>query len=175
LLGGLVINCIADDRNVITAKRHWPSEIKIVAVTPHVSVETRLARRILPAQVSRADAVYNLQRVALFGAALESGDYDLLWDAMQDRLHQKTRAELVPGLAEALAIRRLPGLLGIALSGSGASVVALATENFDQISTVIQECFHKYEVETTARLLEVDHFGLQRSRAVTWERPVITG
>jgi homoserine kinase len=165
LLGGLVINCIKEDGRVIAAKRFWPSEIKIIAVTPHFSVQTRHARNILSEQVSRADAVYNLQRVALFGAALEKQDYDLLWEAMQDRLHQEQRAELVPGLTEALAIQRLPGLLGLALSGSGPSVVALATENFGEIGDLIAECFHKHQLETTVRLLEVDHLGLRTSIA----------
>jgi homoserine kinase len=163
LFGGLVINCIKEDGSVIVAKRFWPSEIKIIAVTPHCSVETKHARNILSRQVSRVDAVYNLQRVALFGAAVEKQDYDLLWEAMQDRLHQERRAQLVPGLAEALAIPRVPGLLGLALSGSGPSVVALATEKFGEISDLISECFHKHELETSVRLLEVDHLGLRTS------------
>ena len=165
LLGGFVINCIKEDRTVIAAKRFWPAEIKIIAVTPHFSVETKHARNILPSKVSRTDAVYNLQRVALFGAALEKQDYDLLWEAMQDRLHQKRRSQLVPGLAEALAVPRVPGLLGIALSGSGPSVVALGTENIGEIGDLIAECFHKHKLETTVRLLEVDHLGLRTSMA----------
>ncbi len=163
LLGGLVINCIKENGSVIAAKRSWPAEIKIISVTPHFSVETKHARNILSRQVSRADAVHNLQRVALFGAALEKRDYDLLWEAMQDRLHQRRRAQLVPGLAEALTIRRLPGLLGLALSGSGPSVVALATENFGEIGDVIAKCFNKHQLETTVRMLEVDHLGLRTS------------
>jgi len=169
LLGGLVINCLKEDRSVIAAKRFWPAAVKLITVTPHVSVETKHARQILSAQVTRADAVFNLQRVALFGAALEKQDYDLLWEAMQDRLHQERRAQLVPGIAEALALPRVPGLLGIALSGSGPSVVALATEQFGEISDLIAECFHKYNVATTVRLLEVDHLGLRTSIAAAWE------
>ena len=165
LLGGLVINCIKEDGNVIAAKRFWPSEIKVIAVTPHFSVETKHARQILSPQVSRADAVYNLQRVALFGAALEKQDYNLLWEAMQDRLHQGRRAQLVPGLAEALAVRRVPGLVGIALSGSGPTVVALATEDFEVIAGLIARCFDKHNLETTVRLLEVDHLGVRTSMA----------
>jgi homoserine kinase len=163
LFGGLVINCIKEGGDVIAVKRFWPSEVKIIAVTPHISVETTHAREILSPQVTRADAVYNLQRVALFGAALEKQDYDLLWEAMRDRLHQEWRAQLVPGLAEALGLPRVPGLLGLALSGSGPTVVVLATENFDEISESIVECFHKHKVEATARLLEVDHLGLRTS------------
>jgi homoserine kinase len=170
LLGGLVVHCIKDDGRVIAAKRSWPTEIKIIAVTPHLSVETKHAREILSPQVSRRDAVHNLQRVALFGAALEAGDYDLLWEAMQDRLHQNRRAELVPGLAEALAIERVPGLLGLALSGSGPSVIALATENFGEISEALVACFLKHEVQATARLLEIDYIGLKKSLMVPAEK-----
>jgi homoserine kinase len=119
----------------------------------------------LAPQVTRADAVHNLQRVALFGAALEKQDYDLLWEAMQDRLHQKRRAGLVPGLADALAIPRVPGLPGVALSGSGPSVVALATENFGEIGNLIAQWFRKHNLVTTVRLLEVDHLGLRTSIA----------
>ena len=163
LLGGLVINCIKEDGNVMATKRSWPALIRLIAVTPHLFVETKHARQILASQVSRADAVYNLQRVALFGAALENQEYDLLWEAMQDRLHQKRRSQLVPGLAEALAVPRVAGLLGIALSGSGPTVVALATEHFGEIGDLIAEYFHKQNLETTVRSLEVDHLGLQTS------------
>ncbi len=169
VLGGLVINCIKEDRSVIAAKRSWPATVKLIAVTPHVSVETKHARQILSAQVSRGDAVFNLQRVALFGAALEKRDYDLLWEAMQDRLHQERRAGLVPGLADALAIPRVPGLLGIALSGSGPTVIALATEHFREICDLIAGCFHENGLATTVRLLEVDHLGLRTSIAAALE------
>jgi homoserine kinase len=93
------------------------------------------------------------------GAALETKNYDLLWEAMQDRLHQKRRAQLVPGLAEVLALPRTPGLLGLALSGSGPTVVALATEKFDQISGRIAECLRQQKLSATVRLLEVDYEG----------------
>src|SRR6266511_377827 len=169
VLGGLVINCIKEDRSVIAAKRSWPATVKLIAVTPHVSVETKHARQILSARVSRGDAVFNLQRVALFGAALEKRDYDLLWEAMQDRLHQERRAGLVPGLADALAIPRVPGLLGIALSGSGPTVIALATEHFREISDLIAGCFHENGLATTVRLLEVDHLGLRTSMTAPLE------
>jgi homoserine kinase len=109
--------------------------------------------------VPREEAVFNLQRVALFGAALETGAYDLLWDAMQDRLHQVHRQSLVPGLAEALATPRQPGLVGIALSGSGPSVVALARDHSDEIGEAIAENFRQSGVPAKVRVLEVDHEG----------------
>ena len=112
--------------------------------------------------MSRRDAVFNLQRVALFGAALESGTYHVLWDAMQDRLHQAYRQSLVPGLAEALATTRQPGLVGIALSGSGPSVVALTRDRSGEIGEAIAENFRRHDVPATVRVLEVDHDGCKR-------------
>jgi homoserine kinase len=159
LLGGLVFTCTKEDGEVIAVKRSWPADIKLIAVTPHWPVQTKHAREILSKNVSRSDAVYNLQRVALLGAALETKNYHLLWEAMQDRLHQAQRAQLVPGLAEVMALPAAPGLLGLALSGSGPTVVALATENFAEISDRIAGCFHEHKLETTVRLLEVDYEG----------------
>ena len=66
---------------------------------------------------------------------------------------------MVPGLAEALALPRAKGLLGLALSGSGPTVVALATEGFDETGDRIVECFHEHKVDATVRLLEVDYEG----------------
>jgi homoserine kinase len=157
LLGGFVVNCIRENGSVIIVKRFWPSDLKIIAVTPNIAVETKHARSILPETIRRHDAVYNLQRMSLFGAALEKQDYDLLWEAMKDRLHQSARARLIPGLAQALAIPRLPGLFGLALSGSGPSIVALASGRLTEIGKVIAGCFHDHGVKTKVRVLEVDH------------------
>ena len=159
LYGGFVVNCVQSNGKVIAVKRRWPPEIKVVVVSPHVSLKTALARNALPTTVEREDAVYNLQRASLFGAALEAGNYELLWEAMQDRLHQTYREPFVPGLSEALATPRQPGLMGLALSGSGPSVIALARDHFAEIGQTIAESFRRHGTETTVRLLQVDEQG----------------
>ena len=111
--------------------------------------------------INHSDAVYNLQRTALFNAALGEHRYDLLWEAMQDRLHQQRRQSLVPGLAQALALRKMPGLLGLALSGAGPSVLAIANDNFEDISRAIANCFRENGINTTVRRLEIDNEGCQ--------------
>ncbi len=158
-LGGLVVSCVKPHGNVLAVKRPWPSELKVVVVSPEALLKTAETRSVLPINVPCEDAVFNLQRVALFGAALEAGAYDLLWDAMQDRLHQAHRQSLVPGLAEALATPPQPGLVGIALSGSGPSVVALARDRAGEIGEAIAENFRRRDVPATVRVLEVDHEG----------------
>ena len=157
--GGWVVTCVQPDGNVHAVKRPWPSDLKIIVVSPDVSLKTSEMRNALPASVPLDDAVFNLQRVALFGAALEAGSYDFLWEAMQDRIHQVHRQGVLPGLADALATPRQPGLVGIALSGSGPSVIAFASERFTEIGKAIGNSFRRHGLRATVRLLEVDGEG----------------
>ena len=55
---------------------------------------------------------------------------------------------------------RMPGLLGVALSGAGPSVVALATDRFDEIGKAIASRFEKNGVASTVRVLEAAQEGL---------------
>ena len=156
LHGGFIASCISSDKTVLSAKFDWPAKIRVVVISPHSQLPTHVARAALQRTVSRVDAVYNLQRATLFVAAIAQQRYDTLWEAMRDRLHQPQRESLVPGLAAALALPRMPGLLGIALSGAGPSIVALVESNEEEIGERIAKCF---KVESTVRTLDVDNEG----------------
>ena len=157
--GGFVISCIGGRGEALAVKSEWPSDIKVVVVSPRSQVSTQAARAQLPRTVARSDAIFNLQRASLFAAALKNKRYDLLWDAMQDRLHQTRRESLVPGIREALAVGKRNGLLGVALSGAGPSVVALVTEDAEQNGKAIAECFKRQKQHTSVRVLEADNQG----------------
>jgi homoserine kinase len=161
LLGGFVASCVCRDGTVLSTKFEWPPHVRVVVVSPYSQLPTHVARAALPRTVSRLDAVHNLQRSALFTAAIAQQRYDLLWEAMRDRLHQPHRESLVPGLAEALALPRMPGLLGIALSGAGPSILALVDDNDQEIGARIASCFQAHNIESTTRILEVDNHGIQ--------------
>jgi homoserine kinase len=160
IYGGFLASCIRSDGTVLSTRFDWPAQVRVVVVSPHSQLPTHVARAALPRTITRADAVHNLQRTAVFTAAIAQQRYDLLWDAMHDRLHQPHRESLVPGLAEALALPRMPGLLGIALSGAGPSIVALVDDNEDEIGAAIAKCFEARNVESTIRILDVDNEGL---------------
>jgi homoserine kinase len=159
LYGGFLASCMCTDGSVISAKFDWPAHIRVVVVSPHSQLPTHVARAALPRMVSRVDAVHNLQRTALFASAIAQQRYDVLWEAMHDRLHQPQRESLVPGLSEALALPRMEGLLGIALSGAGPSIVALVDDNDDEIGARIAGCFRAHKIESNVRTLEVDNEG----------------
>jgi homoserine kinase len=159
LCGGFVASCVGSDGTVVTTKFDWPAHVRVVVVSPRSQLPTHVARAALPRSISRGDAVYNLQRSALFICALAQQRYDLFREAMRDRLHQPRRESLVPGLAEALALPQMSGLLGVALSGAGPSIVALVDANEKQIGDKIASCFRAHEIQSTVRVLDVDNDG----------------
>ena len=159
LCGGFVASCVKSDGTVVTTRFAWPTQIRAVVVSPRSQLPTHVARAALPRTISRGDAVHNLQRSAIFIAALAQQRYDLLWEAMRDRLHQPKRESLVPGLAEALALPQVPGLLGVALSGAGPSIVALVDDHEKAIGNKIASCFRAHQIQSTVRVLDVDNEG----------------
>lgn len=99
-------------------KGKWP----LLLAVPEETLSTEKARGVLPDQYPRADVVSNLQNSMLMFTAFSQGRHDLLPAALEDRIHQPYRASLCP-LLPALQQLNGPGILGVALSGAGPSVV----------------------------------------------------
>jgi homoserine kinase len=123
-LGGFVTAVTAGER-VLAAKFCAPPEWRAVVALPQNPLATEKARAVLPQQVSRQDAVANLQRSALLTAAFAQGRGDWLREAMADTLHQPYRAELCPLLPRLLPLAGQHGVMGVALSGAGPAVLLL--------------------------------------------------
>ena len=126
---------------------------------PDFQVPTAKAREVLPESYKRADIVYNLQRAALLPIALgQSPPHpETIYLAMQDKLHQPYRQELIPGLAEILnstSPSTQPGLLGVSLSGAGPTILALATANFEAIAKGLISHFEARNIKCDWMLLE---------------------
>ena len=162
--GGLVVSCQAEDGSVLSVRSPLSANVEVVLVVPEFQLATEAARAALPAQYSRQDAVFNLQRVALLLAALRDGRADLLAEGMRDRLHQPYRAPLVPGFEAILELRDLPGLLGVALSGAGPSVLAFCSGHSAEVGEAIAACFRAKKIAAQAHRLPVDRDGLAVER-----------
>lgn len=153
LLGGMVLSCQAQGGRIIARSWPFPPQIRLIVATPDAGLETVAARGVLPSHVPLADAVANLQRALLLVRALETGQYDDIREALQDRWHQPARAALVPGLTEALALDH-PSILGVCLSGSGPSVLALAAPGrAEEASVVLAAVYSRIGVSATIRNL----------------------
>jgi homoserine kinase len=103
----------------VRPKGKWP----LLLAIPEQSLATSEARRALPAQYSRADAVTNVQNSMLLLAAFAQARPDVLSAALEDRIHEPYRAPLCPLLPALKELGTKHGILGVALSGAGPSVL----------------------------------------------------
>lgn len=155
ILGGLVASCQADGGRVCAVSAPWPEQVRVLVATPAIGLATKLARGTLPDTVSRGDAIFNVQRTALLLQAIAAGRFDLLREALRDRLHQPYRASLVPGLAQALAFEH-PALLGVFLSGAGPSIAAFTLGDAPDVEAMFRALYaHDLRVDCAVRTLRV--------------------
>ena len=163
LLGGLTVSCVSGDR-VSAVSLPMPADLGWVVLVPRIESATREARAVLPDTVTRADAVFNLQRMGLLLAALASGRVDVLGVAMEDRLHQPQRQALFPWME---AVRRAAldaGALGCVLSGAGPSLLAAVRGAARPVARAMEGAWSLAGVAGCALLLPVDTGG------ATWNR-----
>jgi homoserine kinase len=160
MLGGLVTTCVLDDGRVIARAVPWPDRIRFVVASPAVQLATSDSRRVLPEAIARADAVFNLQRALLLVQALEHGAHGYVREALRDRWHQPFRAAIVPGFAKLLELRH-PELLGVCLSGSGPSVLALCTGADAEIAASIEAVYDRIGVPCVVRTLAAHQPGMR--------------
>lgn len=156
---GGFITALKDDGKTYYQKIDFPKEIKAVVVIPDFELSTQKAREVLPSHIPYKDAIFNLQRASLFIAALEKGRYELLKAAMEDRLHQPYRKSLIPGFDNIIKAALNNGALGASLSGAGSTMLALATENFDDIGKSMVLAFQTEGIKAEYKILEIDEEG----------------
>jgi homoserine kinase len=144
LLGGLTIAWTPGGAGTAKAVR-LDLEEEVVVFVPEWRLDTEVARGLLPATVSHADAAANSGRAALLIAALtwKLGS-DVLLDGTEDRLHQSYRAPAMPesvALVERLRGARVPAVI----SGAGPTVLAFTTASqVDSIGLEVGTGWHKH-------------------------------
>jgi homoserine kinase len=131
LFGGLTIAWITTGAAGLPAARAVRldphPEVRPVAFIAPEPVSTKVARGLLPASVSHADAAGNAGRAALLIAALTAHP-DALLDGTEDKLHQDYRAPVMPHTHDLVTRLRAAGMAAV-VSGAGPSVLAFLTEN----------------------------------------------
>ncbi len=122
-MGGITVARMSGDAEAqiakIVPKGKWP----LLLAVPNDPLSTEEARRVLPVNYSRADAVVNIQNSMLLLCAFTQTRPDLLTAALEDRIHQPYRAMLCPLLPALQELSGTPGILGAVLSGAGPSVL----------------------------------------------------
>lgn len=130
LLGGLVSSFV-DGGATTSTRMDVAGNLRFVAVAPPYEVRTADARRVLPEEVSRETAVWQMGRCVATVRALELGDADLLARACHDRLHEPYRARLIPDYDSLRAAALEAGACAFMISGSGSTMLAVANGDED--------------------------------------------
>ena len=148
IFGNATIAWSEDQRgkNVARAVQiHVDPRISAIAFIPESAVATSKARKLLPENVSHADAVANTTRGELLIYALTSRP-DLLLVATEDFLHQKYRQEAMPKSFALLNKLRAAGVAAF-ISGAGPTVLALHTGDANEITELQRAAGSAFEVK----------------------------
>ena len=124
--GGLTASMV-DNGLPVTVNFPLHPDWEFLALVPDFDLPTSKARAVLPEQVSRADAIYNIAHGAMVLKALELGNEKLLRNAMQDRLHQNYRKKLIPDYEAIEALVRTCGA-AFCLSGAGPTLLCITQD-----------------------------------------------
>ncbi|MDR1650277.1 MAG: homoserine kinase [Synergistaceae bacterium] len=154
-LGGMTVGCWDGSDLRYVRLPSLPRDMYVVVAVPDVKVDTADARKSLPDVVNFDDAVFNLGRAALTAAAWATGQWDMLSWGMDDRLHQQYRSKLFPGGGVIMdRVRDIPGCLGVAISGSGPSVIALSRGKPRKLAETMCRTFTEHGVDSLFFVLE---------------------
>jgi homoserine kinase len=140
VLGSIVASGVEPGGLTRAIRIEMPEQFDVAVVVPDFAIPTKESRAVLPDCYSQADVVFNVQRIALLTAALATGNSSVFPMALDDRLHQQFRAQLVPGLTEILRLRKR-GLLGCSLSGAGPSVLVFFERGADTVCDLVRNIF----------------------------------
>ena len=159
LEGGLRI-VIRQGEEILSSPVTISPNIRAVALIPHQTISTKQARTILPTNVSREDAVFNIGRVALLVNSLSTGGIGLLKTATEDRLHQSQREILFPAMRLIFQAAHKAGALGVFLSGSGPTIIALTEERGMTIAYEMADIAENAGVFSDLRIMEISKAGV---------------
>lgn len=130
-----------------TAQFAVHEKFRFVTIIPDYEVRTEDARRILPSDMSYADAIYQMGRCATLGKALESGDEEMVRHACIDRMQEPYRSRLIPEYDEVKRLCMDLGALAFVISGSGSTMLAVCTaDTGGKLCRQLSERFRSWQV-----------------------------
>ncbi len=155
LFGGLCTSIVANGEP--KAQKYSVSDaICFTAIIPDFKVDTKAARAVLPQNISRDDAIFNMQRVALLPYAFEHGNPELIKLVTEDRLHESYRKPLFKNLNQVEKAAYECGAISFTVSGAGPTCLAFSTS---PIANQLNEKISILENNWVALSVSVDNEG----------------
>lgn len=167
--GGLTAALLVDESNVRCLPLGKPPGLRVAFAIPTYRISTAEARAALPKTYSREDVVFSASRAAILVGALVRGRYDLLQDAVQDRIHTPARGRLITGWKRVVRDAAEAGAAGVFISGSGPTIGAFVEGDAARAEAVARAMVHALQAlhvramplwpEIDASGVEVEHLG----------------
>jgi homoserine kinase len=138
----------------------WHESIIPVVAIPDFELSTAEARRVLPTEYSRADAVFNTAHLGLLLRGLETGKKSWLQGAMQDKIHQPYRKSLIHGFEALEAAAMNAGAHGLVISGAGPTLLALTDTKYTlDVVAAMATAWQELGITAQVRSLAIDNQG----------------
>lgn len=160
IFGSMVVGAL-DDIHMNHVRLELPDDLIFATMIPDFPVSTHDSRKVLPDAYSRGDMVFNASRAALLVASMMTGKYENFAMAMEDRVHQPYRAELICGMEKIFAQAKDAGAVASYLSGAGSTLMALVRkEQAEQFERKMSEYLGTLENHWELKLLQADMQGV---------------
>jgi len=159
LTGGLTINYNCNDIYDYY-KIDVNQNINFILIVPDFELKTKKLREVLPEKLSYSDTIFNLSRVSLFTAAFINDEFQLLKEAMEDRIHQPFRKRLIKEFDQVIDNAISTGAYGAALSGAGPTIIAVAEKNEELIAEKMAAPFREHDISCRTYILKGCNYNL---------------
>ncbi len=157
IYGGFVISTVA--KEVRSYKFPVSSKIKCWVIMPQAEVSTNESRLSLPPDVPRQEAVFNISHGALTAVAFATQKYDLLKNAVMDKMHEAQRDNIY-NYQDLKQLLLNTGALSVSLSGSGPTILVLVEELSEELKATANKHFNGVKIDYRESLIEVDNQGM---------------
>lgn len=160
-------NCclsIGEPENWQICEIPWHSEVIPVVAIPNFELSTEAARKVLPTSISRSDAIFNISRMGLLLRGLATNNGEWLATALEDKIHQPYRKQLITGYDAVKDAAIAAGAWGMVISGAGATLLALTNkENQVNVVAAMENAWQKKGVKAIIKALTLDTQGARLS------------
>lgn len=163
ILGGIVSGVVKKEEDFKYIKIKPPKNLKAIVSIPDFYLSTEIARNILPKEITRKDAIFNISRAALLTSALFSNRLDLLEIATEDKIHQDYRAKFIPNLNQLFKETKKSGAYSVTISGAGSSILALTKDDkniIEKVSKAMHSSFKKKNINSIIKVLNIPTKGI---------------
>lgn len=144
IYGGLVSSMISEEECFVI-RHSISSSLEFALIIPDYKISTEKARSVLPNNITRQDAVFNIAHYGLLTEGFASGNRTILSEALNDKIHQPYRKEMISNFDRYQQIAKNCNAIGLVISGSGSTmlIVGDSLTDFDALQNDVDDALVK--------------------------------